>query len=229
MKAAVITFPGSNCDYDLLNTLQCFEGIEVLHLWHQDTDIQSADVVLIPGGFSYGDYMRCGAIAKFSPIMQAIRHHAAKGGKIIGICNGFQILTECGLLPGALRLNASGKFICKNVFIRLNEDSNLHSNIVNPKISYKIPIAHAEGNFFIPESELKELQRNNQILFTYCSEDGIVNDSHNPNGSMQNIAGICNRDRNVIGMMPHPERAANPLLFNTDGKLLLSALLHFQN
>ena len=225
MKFGVITFPGSNCDQDMLYVLRTKLAQHAVSLWHKDTDLQDADVVVLPGGFSYGDYLRSGAIAKFSPIMQEVIQHAKKGGFVLGICNGFQILTECGLLPGALLHNEQRKFICKNVYITpATTHSALSENLVVGE-AYKIPIAHGEGRYYADAQTLSELQENDQILFQYCRADGKVSPDFNPNGSCLNIAGITNKSRNVFGMMPHPERAADSDLNSTDGLLLFESLL----
>ena len=224
MKFGVITFPGSNCDQDLVYALSENLEQEVVQLWHKDTDLAGCDFIFLPGGFSYGDYLRSGAIARFSPIMDEVINHANKGGYVMGICNGFQILCESGLLEGALTRNASQNFICRNVYLKPATRNSMLTSELEPR-AYKIPIAHAEGNFYAPESILEELEDNDQILFRYCDKDGKVTRSSNPNGSLNNIAGICNEDRNVFGMMPHPERAADNLLGNLDGKMVLESLL----
>ncbi len=224
MKFGVITFPGSNCDRDLIYSLKHNLGQEVIHLWHKDQDLQGCDVIFLPGGFSYGDYLRSGAIARFSPIIQEVIAHAEQGGYVIGICNGFQILCESGLLPGALLHNVSMHFICKNVYIKpVNRRALLTKDLeVRP---YKIPIAHAEGNFYCNDEMLRQLQDGDQILFRYCDADGKVSPEANPNGSIDNIAGICNEKGNVMGLMPHPERATDELLKNIDGKFMLESML----
>ncbi len=224
MKFGVVTFPGSNCDNDLIYTLRENLGQEVVSLWHKDTGLQGVDFVFLPGGFSYGDYLRSGAIARISPVMNAVIAHANRGGFVMGICNGFQILTEAALLPGALIPNRSTDFVCKNVFIRpANFDSILTRRLGDKP--YKIPIAHAQGNFYCSERALREVEAAGQVLFRYCDESGIVSDQSNPNGSLNNIAGICNVNKNVFGMMPHPERASDPILANIDGLHLFHSLL----
>ena len=215
MKFGVVIFPGSNCDKDIICSIQNTTGKNVVELWHKNTDLKNCDVIFLPGGFSFGDYLRSGAIAKFSPIMSKIIDFANNGGYLIGICNGFQILTESGLLPGALLHNTNNKFICKNVYLKVKNHDALITNKYNGK-AIKIPIAHGEGRFFADKNTLNELEQNNQIIFQYCDKNGIVDDDSNPNGSLLNIAGICNKNRNVFGMMPHPERAADPLLNNID-------------
>jgi phosphoribosylformylglycinamidine synthase subunit PurQ / glutaminase len=219
MKFGVVVFPGSNCDRDIVQALQHDMQQEVIQLWHKDKDLMmfnTTDCIILPGGFSFGDYLRCGAIAKFSPMMQSVIDFANAGGKVLGICNGFQILCESGLLPGVLLRNANMQFVCKNVFIK-NENGD-------PDQIIKIPIAHGEGRYYADGNTIKKLIDHKQILYRYCDMDGIVNDDNNPNGSTSNIAGICNRERNVVGMMPHPERACSEVLGNEDGKKVLQYL-----
>lgn len=224
MKFGVVIFPGSNCDQDMIYTLRHQNKSEVVELWHKDTDLQGVDCVVLPGGFSYGDYLRSGAIARFSPIMQSVIEFAAKGGYVLGVCNGFQILCEAGLVPGALLHNESHKFICKNVFIRKQGDCLLTANV--PDKALKIPIAHGEGRYYAAPEVLAEMEKNGQIMFRYCNENGSITPEANPNGATDNIAGVCNAGKNVFGMMPHPERAADPLLSNEDGLLLFRSLLN---
>ena len=224
MKFGVVTFPGSNCDQDMIDVLSEQLGQSVVNLWHKESSIQNVDFVILPGGFSYGDYLRSGAIAQFSPIMNEVVNHAKRGGYVMGICNGFQILTETGLVDGALLHNSNQRFICKNVFLKPTSTSaaitkNLSDN------SYKIPIAHGEGRFYADETTIKKLEDNDQILFRYCNENGEVTGDSNPNGSVNNIAGITNDTKNVFGMMPHPERAANSILSNEDGIAIFQSLL----
>ena len=219
MKFGVVVFPGSNCDRDMQGALEQDLGQEVVMLWHKDTRLagfEPADCIVLPGGFSYGDYLRCGAIARFSPIMQSITRFAGEGGKVLGVCNGFQILCESHLLPGALLRNANQQFISKNVFLRGAGREGQQP--------LKIPIAHGEGRFYADEKTLDELEANGQILYHYSDENGQIIETANPNGSFRNIAGICNKTRNVIGMMPHPERACSEALGNIDGKAILRAL-----
>ena len=216
MKFGVVVFPGSNCDRDMQDALQNDLGKEVIMLWHKDKDLSmftTDDCIVLPGGFSYGDYLRCGAIARFSPMMQSVIDFANKGGKVLGVCNGFQILCESHLLPGVLLSNAQQQFACKNVFIKTENGSPL-----------KIPIAHGDGRFYADEKLLNELESNNQILFRYCDEDGMVDEKNNPNGTVRNIAGIRNSKGNVFGMMPHPERATSAALSNIDGKKVFEIL-----
>lgn len=226
MKFGVVIFPGSNCDKDIIFAIQNTIGQQVVELWHKDQDLQNCDVIFLPGGFSYGDYLRSGAIAKFSPIMKEVINFAENGGYLIGICNGFQILTESGLLPGALLHNTDNKFICKNVYLKVNNHNTLITNQYNGQ-AIKIPIAHGEGRFFADDITLEELEKNNQIIFKYCDKNGNISDDSNPNGSLANIAGICNKNKNVFGMMPHPERAADPLLSNVDGVNLFKSILNY--
>jgi phosphoribosylformylglycinamidine synthase len=225
MKFGVVVFPGSNCDEDLVYVVKNIMGQQVEKLWHKDTDLKGCDFIFLPGGFSYGDYLRSGAIARFSPIMDSVIKHAEKGGYLMGICNGFQILTESHLLPGALLRNNHMKFSCKNVYIKPEHNDTLITSKLDVNKGYKIPIAHGEGRYFADEATLKSLQDNGQILFRYCDENGKVSDDTNPNGSLLNIAGITNKNKNVFGMMPHPERAADTVLGNTDGKALFESIL----
>ena len=228
MKCGIITFPGSNCDDDLVYVLRDVFGCRVERVWHKNHSLDHfnpGDIVFLPGGFSYGDYLRCGAIARFSPIMGAVVSFAGRGGLVIGICNGFQILCEAGLLPGQLLVNESQHFICRNVFLKpfsretpLTYDLDLHQR-------YMIPIAHADGRYYCDDDTLDRLVTNRQIMFQYCDSQGIVNEASNVNGSRMNIAGICNETRNVCGMMPHPERASEAELGNTDGRALFESLL----
>ncbi len=223
MKVSVITFPGSNCDHDALEVF-AKRGHNTVSIWHKDTELQSPDLVILPGGFSYGDYLRCGSIAKFSPIMNEVISHANRGGLVLGICNGFQILTECGLLPGALMMNKSLQFICQHQFIRVESDSTPYTYGLPEGKVLDIPIAHKEGNFFIDEDGLKALQDWDRIVFRYCDEAGSVTPFANPNGALDNIAGICNEQRNVMGMMPHPERAACEHTVSRDGLFIIEAI-----
>ncbi|MCC7507593.1 MAG: phosphoribosylformylglycinamidine synthase subunit PurQ [Saprospiraceae bacterium] len=228
MKFGVIVFPGSNCDDDMVHVLGEVMGQEVVKLWHKNPDLPGfgpGDCVVLPGGFSYGDYVRAGAIAQFSPVMGAVKEFAASGGYVFGVCNGFQILCESGLLPGVLLRNANQQFICDNVWIKpVTHDSPVTAGLDLHR-ALKIPIAHAEGRYFADDKTLNELEVNNQVLFRYCTPDGKVTPESNPNGAARNIAGICNAQRNVFGMMPHPERAAEEVLGNTDGKGLFESLL----
>jgi phosphoribosylformylglycinamidine synthase subunit PurQ / glutaminase len=225
MKFGVITFPGSNCDQDMIYVLKDILGQEVEELWHKDTDLKGCDAIVLPGGFSYGDYLRSGAIARFSPVMTAVIEHANNGGFVLGVCNGFQILCESGLLPGALLHNNNQKFICKNVYLKPDSISAKLTEHLDQKKAYKIPIAHGEGRFHASDAVIKELNDNDQILFRYCDAAGDVNAESNPNGAVENIAGITNKTKNVFGMMPHPERAADSNLSNVDGKAIFESWL----
>jgi len=227
MKFGVVIFPGSNCDEDIIYVLEKIMGQQVIRLWHKDHDLQNVDFVILPGGFSFGDYLRSGAIARFSPIMQEVIQFAAKGGYVWGICNGFQILAEAGLVPGALLHNQARKFICNNIYLKSQTAGSLLTAEVDPQKALKIPIAHGEGNFFADADTLKSLNDNNQVLFRYCDAAGNITANANPNGSIENIAGVCNKARNVFGMMPHPERAADSLLANEDGLAIFESILQF--
>lgn len=216
MKFGVVIFPGSNCDQDMVGALRDDLGQEVIELWHKDNDLSSfttEDCIVLPGGFSFGDYLRCGAIARFSPMMQQTIEFAKRGGKVFGVCNGFQILCESGLLPGVLLKNANQQFICKNVYIIGQEQKPL-----------MIPIAHGEGRFHADEQTLQEIIKNDQVIYRYCDAKGNISAEANPNGAAYNIAGICNKERNVFGMMPHPERACAEKLSNTDGRTVFQTL-----
>lgn len=225
MKFGVVTFPGSNCDEDMVYVLESLMGQEVERLWHKDTDLKGVDFVVLPGGFSYGDYLRSGAIAKLSPIMNEVIKHANNGGYVLGVCNGFQILTESGLLEGALLHNDNQKFICKNVYLKATTHESAMTKNLNATKAYQIPIAHGEGRFYASNEVIEKLEDNNQILFKYCNAEAEVTADVNPNGSIKNIAGICNEGRNVFGMMPHPERAADTELSNLDGKEMFESIL----
>lgn len=219
MKFGVVVFPGSNCDRDMMEALQHDLNQEVIPLWHKDKDIRSFttnDCIVLPGGFSYGDYLRCGAIARFSPMMQSVIEFANRGGKVLGVCNGFQILCESGLLPGVLLRNSHQQFVCKNIFMKESSSDQ------DPAL--KIPVAHGEGRYFANQATLEELEMHRQIIYRYCDEKGNITGAANPNGAMHNIAGICNRERNVFGMMPHPERACSAILGNEDGRQVFNHL-----
>jgi phosphoribosylformylglycinamidine synthase len=217
MKFGVVVFPGSNCDRDMMDALRDDLGQEVVELWHKDSDLSAFstdDCIVLPGGFSFGDYLRCGAIARFSPMMKSVIRFANDGGKVLGVCNGFQILCESGLLPGVLLRNANMQFICRNVYIKGQDDKVL-----------KIPIAHGEGRYYADQATLASLQANGQVIYRYCDANGNLTEESNPNGSMLSIAGISNANRNVFGMMPHPERACNSILGNKDGIHVFKTLL----
>ena len=226
MKAAVIRFPGSNCDQDCHYALQRVFGVPTDYVWHKESSLKGYDLVVLPGGFSYGDYLRCGAIARFSPIMQAVVDYANHGGLLIGICNGFQVLTESRLLPGALVRNRDLRFICEHRFLRVGATDNPFLNQAHSGQVLNIPIAHGEGNYTADEATLQELQANRQILLRYSDALGNVSDAANPNGSLNNIAGICNALRNVFGLMPHPERACEARLGSTDGNVVFQSILN---
>jgi phosphoribosylformylglycinamidine synthase subunit PurQ / glutaminase len=225
MKFGVVVFPGSNCDEDMVYVLRDIMKQETVKLWHKNTDLEGCTHIVLPGGFSYGDYLRSGAIARFSPIMQSVTEHAKKGGFVFGVCNGFQILCEAGLLPGALLHNDSRKFVCKNVHIKSENDSTTLTKKVPLNKALKIPVAHGEGKYYADSETLKKLNANKQIIFRYCDEKGNVTPEASPNGTTENIAGVCNEGRNVYGMMPHPERAADKELFNEDGRFLFESIL----
>ncbi len=226
MKFGIVVFPGSNCDRDMMHALQDDLKQEVVMLWHKDRDLSmftKDDCIVLPGGFSYGDYLRCGALARFSPLMEEVIKFANNGGKVLGVCNGFQILCESGLLPGVLLLNDHQKFTCKNVYIKSETNTNAIGKNVGDKV-LKIPVAHGEGRYQADATTIQKLTDNDQIVFRYCDENGQVHIDSNPNGATNNIAGICNEGRNVFGMMPHPERACSEELHNIDGRAILQAL-----
>lgn len=226
MKFGVVVFPGSNCDHDMIYALRTNLNQEVVELWHKDTDLQGVDAVVLPGGFSYGDYLRSGSIARFSPIMEKVIQFADDGGYVIGICNGFQVLCEAGLLPGALLHNTSHNFICENVYLKPATTAMAFTSELNLDETYKIPIAHGEGRYYASAETLDELKSNDQIIAYYATAEGEVNSEGNPNGSERNIAGVCNNGRNVFGMMPHPERACDENLGNTDGLVFVQGLIN---
>jgi phosphoribosylformylglycinamidine synthase len=225
MKFGVITFPGSNCDQDMMDVLGDILGQEVEKLWHKEADLKGCDAVVLPGGFSYGDYLRSGAIANFSPVMTEVVKHANKGGYVFGVCNGFQILCESGLLPGALLHNDTQKFICKNVYLKPQSTSTVLTKNLDFSRTYKVPIAHGEGRYYADSDTIKSLNDNDQVLFRYCDENGKISALSNPNGAIENIAGVTNKGKNVFGMMPHPERAADAILNNEDGRIIFESWL----
>ncbi len=225
MKFAVIQFPGSNCDQDCFAALNGLEGSKAEYVWHQETSLSGYDAVVIPGGFAYGDYLRCGAIARFSPIMHAVIRDAADGKLVLGTCNGFQVLCEAGLLPGALVRNRSLRFICETVITRVENTDSPFTNACEEGELLKLPIAHGEGCFFADEKTLSDLNRNRQVLLRYADEHGQVTPTANPNGSIENIAGICNKERNVFGLMPHPDRACEARLGSTDGVKIFHSMM----
>ena len=225
MKSAVIVFPGSNCDRDVAVALTHASGKPPLMIWHRETELPPLDLIVIPGGFSYGDYLRCGAMAAHSPIMRAVKARAEAGTAVLGICNGFQILTETGLLPGVLMRNADLRFICRDVYLRVDNQNTMFTRDYGQGQVLRIPIAHNEGNYFADDATLRDLRENGRIVFRYCGSQGNVDDRFNPNGSQDNIAGILNRRGNVLGMMPHPERLAEQQLGGTDGRAMFDGLL----
>ncbi|MCA1909268.1 MAG: phosphoribosylformylglycinamidine synthase subunit PurQ [Magnetospirillum sp.] len=225
MKAAVIVFPGSNCDRDVAVALEASMGSKPLMVWHRDTEMPEVDLVVVPGGFSYGDYLRCGAMAAHSPIMREVKARADAGTRVLGICNGFQIITEAGLLPGVLMRNAQLKFICKDVHLRVENDRNDFCRYYRTGDVVRFPIAHAEGNYFVDPKTYREMEDNGQIAFRYCGADGTVAPEFNPNGSLGNVAGVYNDKKTVLGLMPHPERLAEDLLGGADGKLMFDSLV----
>lgn len=224
MKFGIVVLPGSNCDHDALHVAGDVLGAQAEVLWHKDSDLKGADCVIIPGGFAYGDYLRAGALAKFAPIMTAIRRHADAGGLVLGICNGFQVLTEVGLLPGALMRNQHLRFLARDVFIRTEQTDTPFTSELTAGQILRTPIAHGEGNYFADDETLDELERNGQVVFRYCDAEGRTTSDANPNGSSRSIAGICNRGRNVLGMMPHPERCAESILGNADGLAIFQSI-----
>jgi phosphoribosylformylglycinamidine synthase I len=226
MKFGVIIFPGSNCDHDAYWTAKEIARQPATMLWHESHDLENCDVIIVPGGFAYGDYLRTGAIAKFSPVMESVRKFAAGGGLVLGICNGFQILCEAGLLPGALMRNRGLKYVCKPVWVRVENAETPFTSACHEGEVLRIPIGHMEGNYFCDQDTLAELKRNRQIVFRYVSRDGEPTDEANPNGSLENIAGITNKGHNVLGMMPHPERASEPALGSIDGNRVFESLVN---
>ena len=225
MKFGIVTFPGSNCDYDAYHAVTEVLGEEAVYLWHKEHDLKGAEVLILPGGFSYGDYLRSGAIARFSPIMQEVAAHAKSGGPVLAICNGFQVACEAGLLPGALMRNAHLQFISALVHLRVENTDTMFTNLYDPGEVIAIPVAHGDGRYFAPPDVLDELESSRRIIFRYADADGKLSADANPNGSERNIAGIINEDGNVLGMMPHPERACSPLLGSGDGVRLFESIL----
>jgi len=225
MKFAVVRFPGSNCDQDCVGALNAMPGASADYVWHKDSSLEGFDAVVLPGGFSYGDYLRCGAIARFSPVMKSVKAFADAGGPVIGICNGFQILCESGLLPGALVRNRGLHFVCEHVFLKVEQTDTQFTGAIAPGRILNIPVAHGEGCYFADDETLATLNRNGQVVLRYCDAGGAVTDAANPNGSRENIAGIRNAAGNVFGLMPHPERACDPLLGSTDGLAIFESLI----
>ena len=226
MKFGVLIFPGSNCEHDAYHMVSKVLGLPVEFIWHQSTDLKGCDAVVVPGGFSYGDYLRTGAIARFSPVMEAVGKFAAAGGLVIGICNGFQILLESGLLPGAMLRNRALKYVCRHVHVRVDTTDTPFTRSARLGRVLQIPIGHMEGNYFADDVTLRQLEENQQVVFRYCTIDGQVTDAANPNGSLANIAGICNEQRNVLGMMPHPERASEGVLGCDDGLVVFQSMVN---
>lgn len=225
MNIGVVVFPGSNCDHDCQHVFKDVLAQDVTMVWHKETSLTGLDGIILPGGFSYGDYLRTGAIARFSPVMNAVKQFAARGGMVLGICNGFQILLEAGLLPGAMLRNRSLHFICKDVYVKVENAATPFTGLCQPGQVLKVPIAHADGNYYTDPVTLAALQANAQVIFRYCDQDGTVTAAVNPNGSLDNIAGIRNAEGNVLGMMPHPERCAESVLGNEDGRLILASMV----
>ena len=225
MKSAVVVFPGINRDHDMAHALELASGVRPVMVWHADTDLPDVDLVVVPGGFSYGDYLRCGAIAARSPVMEAVRAHAARGRLVLGVCNGFQILTEAGLLPGVLMRNASLKFICKVVRLRVDNANTPFTGAYSAGSVVRAPVAHGEGNYFADPETLARLEGDGRVVFRYCNADGGLEGDANPNGAIHNIAGILNAGGNVLGMMPHPENLVEPLQGGTDGRGLFDSLV----
>jgi len=225
MKAAVIVFPGSNCDRDIQVALRQSMGSEPIMVWHRSTRIPAVDLIAVPGGFSYGDYLRCGAVASLSPVMREVKVQAERGVPVLGICNGFQVLTEAGLLPGVLVRNAGIKFVCKDVMLRVENTETPFSAGYEPQQVIRIPVAHHDGNFFTDPATLAKIEDDGRVAFRYCDAGGATTAAANPNGSLNNIAGVYNKARNVLGMMPHPERLADPALGGTDGRLMFDSLV----
>jgi phosphoribosylformylglycinamidine synthase subunit PurQ / glutaminase len=225
MKFGVVVFPGSNCDHDAFYALGNVLHKPVEFIWHQSQDLANCDAIILPGGFAYGDYLRTGAIARFSPVMKSVEKFAKSGGMVLGICNGFQILLEAGLLPGAMMRNSGLRFICRPVYIRVEETATPFTNAASQGQILKIPIAHSDGNYRCDEATLAALDKNHQIIFRYTTPDGAGDAAGNPNGSLHNIAGICNRERNVAGLMPHPERAVEPALGSADGLVIFQSMV----
>lgn len=225
MKFGIVVFPGSNCDHDCYHVIDKVMKQSVSYIWHKETKIDHYDCIILPGGFSYGDYLRTGAIARFSPVMKSVIDFANNDGLVLGICNGFQILLEAGLLPGAMMRNTSLHFICKFVQIRTETSKTPFTKKIKKGKVLNIPIAHNEGNYYCDKETLSELKKNDQVVFRYCSPDGEVSKKYNPNGAIDNIAGICNKNRNVLGMMPHPERCSELILGGIDGKFIFESIL----
>ncbi len=226
LKFGVVVFPGSNCDHDAYYACKKIMGQDAIFLWHRDTDLQNADVIILPGGFSFGDYLRCGAIARFSPIMKEVTRFAHEGGTVVGICNGFQILVEAGLLPGVLLRNSTLRFVCRYVYLKVENAESRFTSACHAGEVLSIPIAHGDGNYFTDPATLEMLEASRRIVFRYCDREGNITDEANPNGSLGNIAGIINPDGNVLGLMPHPERAVDPMLGHCDGQKVFQSIIN---
>lgn len=227
MRFGVVVFPGSNCDVDCYHALRDVMGQDAEYIWHKADSLDSFDCIVLPGGFSYGDYLRSGAIARFSPVMERVVEFAQSGKPVIGICNGFHVLTEAGLLPGAMLRNRNMKFICDNVYIKVENSGTPFTSLCRDGQVLKVPIAHWDGNYYVDSDTLREMEENNQVVFRYCSPEGQITDESNPNGSLQNIAGVCNREGNVLGMMPHPERCVEEILGDRDGIVIFQSIINY--
>lgn len=225
LKFGIVVFPGSNCDHDCYHVIKHLLGQEAEFVWHEETDVSSYDCIVVPGGFSYGDNLRTGSIASLSPIMKSVEKYAASGAPVIGICNGFQVLVEAGLLPGSFLRNVSLKFVCKWVYLRLENNKCVFTSKLKKGDVLRIPVAHGDGNYYCTDQDLRILQENSQIVFKYCGQDGMITDESNPNGSLNNIAGITNREGNVLGMMPHPERCSEKLVGGKDGRAIFESVI----
>ncbi len=226
MKFGIVIFPGSNCDHDVYHVAKHVLGQEAAFLWHKDASLSGIDCIVLPGGFAHGDYLRSGSLARFSPIMKAVEDYAARGGLVFGICNGFQILTEAGLLPGALVRNAGLKYICRDQYLRVERQDTPYTARIKQGTVVKIPIGHGEGCYYAPEEVLRELEQKRQVVFRYCNAAGEVTAEGNPNGSLRAIAGVCNEQGNVLGMMPHPDRCAEEILGNAQGRRIFESIIH---
>jgi phosphoribosylformylglycinamidine synthase I len=226
MKFAIVVFPGSNCDADCFHIAKDLLRCEAEYVWHKDTDLKGADAVILPGGFAYGDYLRAGALARFSPVMDSVAEFAKAGGAVLGICNGFQVLLEAGLLPGAVRVNRGLRYVCRDVFLRVENTETAFTRLYERGAAIRMPIGHMEGNYTAPPETLEALEREGRVVFRYCDEQGRVTDDANPNGAASNIAGIANRDGNVVGLMPHPDRCAEGVLGNDVGRKMFESAVH---
>jgi phosphoribosylformylglycinamidine synthase len=225
VKFAIVVFPGSNCDADCWHIARDLLGCEADYVWHKETDLKAADAVILPGGFAYGDYLRAGALARFSPVMESVSRFAKDGGPVLGICNGFQVLLEAGLLPGAVRVNKTLRYVCRDVFMRVENTETAFTHLYEPGQIVRMPIGHGEGNYTAPPETLEELNREGRVVFRYCDEEGRINDAGNPNGAAENIAGIANREGNVVGLMPHPDRCSEGLLGNDIGRKMFESVV----